>query len=59
MMPLRTRFHGQEPYTAKGQRTLRNSGDGIYNQGGSQLVLNVAQTSDGYAGTFDIAVENV
>jgi hypothetical protein len=51
--------HAQQPYAAKGQRDLRNSGDGIYNQGGSQLVLNVTQTSDGYAATFDIASDKV
>jgi protocatechuate 3,4-dioxygenase beta subunit len=55
---LTDQVHAQEPYAAKGQRTLRNSGDGIYNQGGSQLVLNVTQTSDGYAATFDIALDN-
>lgn len=56
---LTDQVHAQEPYATKGQRDLRNSGDGIYNQGGSQLVLNVTQTSDGYAATFDIALENV
>jgi protocatechuate 3,4-dioxygenase beta subunit len=55
---LTDQVHAQQPYAAKGQRTLRNSGDGIYNQGGSQLVLNVTQASDGYAGTFDIALNN-
>jgi protocatechuate 3,4-dioxygenase beta subunit len=56
---LTDQVHAQEPYAAKGQRTLRNSGDGIYNEGGSQLVLNVTQTSDGYAATFTIALDNV
>ena len=55
---LTDQVHAQPPYAAKGQRTLRNSGDGIYNQGGSQLVLSLAQTSDGYAGSFDVAVNN-
>jgi hypothetical protein len=50
--------HGQQLYAAKGQRTLRNWGDGIYNGGGSQLVLNATQTSDGYAATFDIPLNN-
>jgi protocatechuate 3,4-dioxygenase beta subunit len=56
---LTDQVHAQQPYAAKGQRDLRNSGDGIYNQGGSQLVLNVTQASEGYAATFDIAVDNV
>ena len=49
--------HAQHPYASKGQRTLLNSGDGIYNQGGSQLVLPVAGTSSGYAATFDIGMQ--
>jgi hypothetical protein len=33
---LTDQVHATEPYASKGQRTLRNSGDGIYNGGGSQ-----------------------
>ncbi|HKP48653.1 MAG TPA: hypothetical protein VJU17_01475, partial [Gemmatimonadales bacterium] len=55
---LTDRVHAQQPYTAKGQRDLRNSLDGIYNQGGSELVLTVIPASDGYAATFDIALEH-
>jgi hypothetical protein len=29
----------QQPYAQKGQRTLRNAGDGIYQGGGDQLLL--------------------
>jgi protocatechuate 3,4-dioxygenase beta subunit len=48
-----------EPYAAKGQRDTRNANDGIYNQGGSQLVLDVAADgSGGYTATFDIALED-
>lgn len=36
---------------------MRNSEDGIYNQGGSQLILNVAQTKEGYTAAFDIALD--
>jgi protocatechuate 3,4-dioxygenase beta subunit len=53
------RVYTREPYASRGTRTLRNSGDGIYNQGGSQLVLDVSTTSDGYSATFDIALERV
>jgi hypothetical protein len=38
---LTDRVHAQQPYASKGQRDLRNSQDGIYNQGGSQLLLTV------------------
>jgi protocatechuate 3,4-dioxygenase beta subunit len=55
---LTDHVHAAEPYASKGQRTLRNSGDGIYNGGGSQLVLDVAETADGYAATFNIALDN-
>jgi protocatechuate 3,4-dioxygenase beta subunit len=56
---LTDQVHAQQPYASKGQRNLRNSGDGIYNQGGSQLVLSVSPAADGYAAAFDVALENV
>jgi protocatechuate 3,4-dioxygenase beta subunit len=45
------------PYAAAGARTVRNANDGIYQQGGSQLLL--AATADGaggYESTFDIGL---
>jgi protocatechuate 3,4-dioxygenase beta subunit len=56
---LTDQVHATEPYASKGQRTLRNSGDGIYTSGGSQLVLDVTGTADGYAATFNIALDTV
>jgi protocatechuate 3,4-dioxygenase beta subunit len=50
--------HAQPPYAAKGERTLRNDGDGIYRDGGAQLLL--AASSDGaggYVATLEIGVE--
>lgn len=47
----------QPPYNSKGQRTLRNAGDGIYRNGGSQLTLAVAKSGDGYAATFPIGLD--
>ena len=48
----------QQPYAAKGQRTLRNDGDGIYQSGGSQLLLTVADDgSGGYTTTFEIGIQ--
>jgi protocatechuate 3,4-dioxygenase beta subunit len=56
---LTDQVHAADPYAAKGQRDTRNANDGIYNQGGSQLVLDVAADgSGGYAATFDIALED-
>jgi hypothetical protein len=49
--------HTQEPYASKGQRDLRNDGDGIYQNGGSQLTLQLAQEGDGYSTLFDIGVQ--
>jgi protocatechuate 3,4-dioxygenase beta subunit len=47
----------QEPYAQKGIRTLRNTQDNIYNNGGSQLLLNVSPSGTGYAAAFDIAMQ--
>ena len=41
-----------EPYASKGIRTLRNDGDGIYQQSGGQPLVSVTQVPDGYQGTF-------
>ncbi|HEY4649357.1 MAG TPA: intradiol ring-cleavage dioxygenase [Gemmatimonadales bacterium] len=55
---LTDQVHAQQPYASNGQRDLRNAQDGIYQQGGSQLVLNVSQIDQGYAATFDVALDN-
>jgi protocatechuate 3,4-dioxygenase beta subunit len=47
----------RQPYAAKGQRDLRNSNDGIFQQSSGALLLNVAQSGDGYAGTFDVGLD--
>ncbi len=49
--------YASEPYAAKGERTLRNDGDGIYQQSNGQLTLTVAETNGGYAATFDIGLQ--
>jgi len=54
---LTDQVYASEPYAAKGERTLRNDGDGIFQQSGGQLTLVAAQTSDGYAATFDIGLQ--
>jgi protocatechuate 3,4-dioxygenase beta subunit len=47
------------PYTSKGPPDLRmkNERDGIFRSGGSQLILPVTAAGNGYAGTFDIALD--
>ncbi len=48
--------HAQEPYVSKGYRTLLNEQDGIFRRGGEGLLLEPAQTSDGYTASFDIGL---
>ncbi len=48
----------QEPYAGTGVRTVLNSQDGIYNNGGSELLLTVTgDAQSGYAATFDIGLQ--
>ena len=54
---LTDQVFARAPYAAKGQRTLRNDGDGIYRTGGDQLLLDVAKSGDTYAATFDIGLQ--
>jgi len=46
----------QQPYASKGVRNTRNSQDNIYQNGGSQLLLNVVENGSGYTSTFDIGI---
>ncbi|MEN9562832.1 MAG: hypothetical protein RIR73_1076 [Chloroflexota bacterium] len=47
----------QEPYNQRGERNTRNERDGIFGNGGSQLLLNVAQSGSGYSAVFDIGLQ--
>lgn len=49
----------QSPYNAEGTRDTRNNRDNIYSSGGSQLILNLTEESQGYSATFDIALDGV
>lgn len=53
---LTDKVHAREPYSKKGQRNLRNDGDGLFRHSGDQLMLSPTQTSQGYAATFDIGL---
>ncbi len=46
-----------EPYNQRGERNTRNERDGIYGNGGSQLLLNVTQNGSGYSAVFDIGLQ--
>ena len=54
---LTDRIHAQPPYTAKGQRTLKNDRDGIFRGDGEQLMLQLTKEAKGYVGTFDIGLQ--
>ncbi|MFP5264835.1 MAG: intradiol ring-cleavage dioxygenase [Blastocatellia bacterium] len=56
---LSDQVYAQSPYNARGIRNTRNGQDGIYNGGGSQLLLNVARSGQVYAATFDIGLEGI
>ncbi len=47
----------QAPYAARGQRSERNVQDGIFQQGGEQLLLQLAEVETGYEGRFEIGLE--
>jgi protocatechuate 3,4-dioxygenase beta subunit len=47
----------QAPYATKGPRSLENDGDGIFRDGGDELMLPLTEDGQGYVGTFDIALE--
>jgi len=55
---LTDQVFAKAPYAAKGARTTRNTQDGIFNQGGSQLLLDVtADGAGGYQATFEIGLK--
>ena len=56
---LTDQVFAQSPYSSRGTRNTRNSNDGIYNGGGSQLLLSLTQSGQGYAATFNIGLEGV
>jgi len=53
---LTDRIHAQAPYTAKGVGRIRNQDDGIFLDGGEELILPLTRRPPGYAGTFDIGL---
>jgi protocatechuate 3,4-dioxygenase beta subunit len=52
---LSDRILANPPYAKAGIRT-RNANDGIYRNGGSQLLLNLTPSGAGYAATFGIGL---
>lgn len=54
---LTDRVHAREPYASRGRRTVRNEGDGIFRRNGNQLMLDVAEAGQGYAGSFHVGLQ--
>jgi protocatechuate 3,4-dioxygenase beta subunit len=53
---LTDRVMATVPYSAKTGTRVTNDRDGIFRQGGRQLIMAVAEQADGYKGTFDIGM---
>jgi protocatechuate 3,4-dioxygenase beta subunit len=51
------RVYAQAPYAANKQRRVRNAGDGIYRDGGAQLLLPLTAEGQGYGGRFEIGLQ--
>lgn len=55
---LTDRVHQLDPYAGRGQRDLRNAADGIFRRGGEQLMLSLAEHSEGgYAAAFEVGLQ--
>jgi protocatechuate 3,4-dioxygenase beta subunit len=50
------RVHARGPYAKRGSGRLKNAGDFLFRDGGSRLILPVAETAQGYAGSFEVAI---
>lgn len=53
---LTDRVFARAPYSERTGQRQRNEADRIFQDGGKQLLLPVAETSDGYEGTFNLAL---
>lgn len=53
---LTDRVHTALPYSSKGRRRVRNPHDFIFRDGGDRLMLQPAETNNGYAATFPITL---
>jgi protocatechuate 3,4-dioxygenase beta subunit len=54
---LTDRVHAMPPYAGKGQRTVRNTADGIFRRGGDQLLLTPRARESGYEATFSLGLQ--
>jgi protocatechuate 3,4-dioxygenase beta subunit len=54
---LSDQIYAQQPYSQHSGRDTRNSGDNIYQGSGSQLLLSLTKSGDGYTATLPIALD--
>jgi protocatechuate 3,4-dioxygenase beta subunit len=54
---LTDRVYQRPPYAGREDRERRNENDGIYRDGGDQLMLAVTEHEGGYAATFEIGLD--
>jgi protocatechuate 3,4-dioxygenase beta subunit len=53
---LTDRIHAQQPYSSKGRRSVKNQQDGLFRNGGGQLMLSPVASREGYLASFDIGL---
>jgi hypothetical protein len=53
---LTDQVHAQSPYSQKGRRDTTNGSDGIYQSGGSQLLVPLSASGTGFSGALDVSV---
>ena len=51
------RVYATEPYASQRRRWMRNGEDGLFRDGGRQLLLTPANDAEGYAASFDIGLQ--
>ena len=54
---LNSQVYATEPYSARPNRDTTNARDGIFGSGGSQSIINVASSADGYLGSITLGVK--
>jgi protocatechuate 3,4-dioxygenase beta subunit len=54
---ISNQVYAQQPYSQHSGRDTLNSADSIYQGGGSQLLLNLTKSGDGYTATFPIGLD--
>lgn len=54
---LSDKVYAAAPYTGRGERDRRNADDGIFRNGGDQLLLTPSEKDGAYLAAFDIAID--